>query len=615
MKHRTHQSDLGAHNHWRRVLWVFLIVLLVLLARRLAGAADSWKAADDLLMGGKAKEAAVAYDKLIRQKPGEARGYMGRGRARWRLNDLEGAISDFTKVIELTPKDSNGFNNRALAYDNQGKRDLALADYAKAIELNPKNAVHRLNRARTWGAMKETDKALDDCTQAVEIDPKYVEAYAYRAELNNVKGEFEKAVMDADKAIELNDKHATAWFTRGTAYDLMGEDERALADFDKALELAPQVARFQNNRGFFLLNRGENEAAIENFNKALEALPNGTIYLNNRGQAWLNLGQVDKAMADFDKAIELNPEHAKAYRNRAGAWLAAGEYQKAVADASKCIELLPTEARAFVIRSEARMALGDETGAKQDIERAALLGPQPPLGVAAWVSMEIKQREEAALSALLAEDSPEARAKLAAVRHEHAMAILDGHGADPGQAELEESVALARSACSLEPQNAAHAFLAGLLYHELAAFDERALPMAEKMLTQAVEIDDEHAAAWLELGLMMIDQDRPMEAISALEHALENDPAATAADAVGPLCAVYAANDEGFRGVDFFETQYVANPEVPALGVGHALMLDCLGDRKAALSQMQDIVLITDAGSPERTYAEKLIAEWEGEKP
>jgi tetratricopeptide (TPR) repeat protein len=154
-----------------------------------------------------------------------------------------------------------------------------------------------------------------------------------------------------------------------------------------------------------------------------------------------------------------------------------------------------------------------------------------------------------------------------------------------------------------------------LLYQELAEFDERATAMAEKMFTQTVEVNAEHAAGWLELGLMMAQQDRGMEAITALEEALESDPAATAMHAVGPLCAMYAANDEGFRGVDFFEEQYAANPEVSALGVGSAMMLDCLGDRDAALSQARDIMLIEEAGTPEHAYATKLIAEWEGEKP
>jgi cytochrome c-type biogenesis protein CcmH/NrfG len=55
----------------------------------------------------------------------------------------------------------------------------------------------------------------------------------------------------------------------------------------------------------------------------------------------------------------------------------------------------------------------------------------------------------------------------------------------------------------------------------------------------------DHAASWLVLGLMMVDQQRGREAMTALEKSLESDPARTACQATGLLCAIYALNDEG----------------------------------------------------------------------
>lgn len=615
MKQPPPTDSLGARNHWRRVLWVILIVVLVLLARRMAGGADAWQTADQLLSSGNAREATVAYEKLIRQKPDDARGYLGRGRSRWRLNQLDGAIADFSKVIELDPKSSVAYNNRGLAYHDQGKHGQALADYSMAIELNPKGHIHYFNRALTWKAMKEMEKAVQDCSKAVELDPKYLDAYVQRSELITFLGDYEQALADADKAISLNKEIGAAWFNRATACDLMGEDDLALEAFDKAVELAPKMASYHNNRGFFLLNHGRNEEAVESFNKALEVFPDTAIYLNNRGQAWLNLGEHEKAMADFNRAIQSNPQSAKAFRNRAGGWLAMGDAEKAAADATKCLELLPTEARAYRIRAEVRRILGDESGAEEDVEHAMILGPQPALGMAAWVSADLKKRDEEALKTVLENGSPENRVKLATARHDHAFAILDSPHREPEPSALEEAVAYARSATILEPENAAHWFLTGLLYEELSKHDERALPMAEQMFEKTLEIDEEHTAAWLELGMMLAEQDRGMEAIPALERTLELDPARCGVEVVGRLCALYAANDEGFRGVDFFDEQFAANPEVSALAVGRALMLDYLGDREAALSQARDVLLIEEPDTTEHAYAAKLVTEWEGGAP
>jgi tetratricopeptide (TPR) repeat protein len=607
--------NVGARNYWCRAPWVILIILMVVLARSVASAADIWENANALLSKGRAREAAQVFETLVRQHPKDARAYMGRGRARWRLNEIDGCIADFTKVIELAPKDSSAYNNRGLAYDLQGKKDLALADYAKAIEINPKSATERYNRGLTWSSMREYEKALVEFTAAAELDRKLSDAHGFRAAMLNSLGEYEKAVEAADKALSIDPKHRFAWSTRALSWCSMNEPEKARQDFERAVEVTPNDAKAHNFLGFFLMSRGENARALESFNKAVELDPKGTVQLNSRGQALTNLRQFAKALTDFDKAIALSPKHAKTFRNRAGCFLAMGDYPKAIADSTKCIDLTPEESHAWRTRAEAETALGDEAAAARDMEQAIILGPQPVSGLAAWVPAAIKRRDDLALKAVIADASPENRVKLATARHDHAFAILDSEHREPDQPALEEAVALARSACVLDPANAAHAFLTGLLYRELSAFDERARPMAEKMLTKATELDETHAAAWLELGLMMITQERPMEAIAALERALENDPIASAEHALGPLCAVYAANDEGFRGLDFFDEQYAANPEVPAFAVGRALMLDCLGDRPAALSQMQDLVLIEEAGSPERAFAEKLIAEWKGAQP
>ena len=456
---------------------------------------------------------------------------------------------------------------------------------------------------------------MADFEASVEIDPKREASWGYLADVLTKLGEYEKAAGAARQGLAINPKHLYSQTSLALALNNMNDDEAALAEFEKAVEIAPQSGNAHNFLGFFLMHRGQNERALECFEQALKIQPENVMFLNNRGQLRVNLGQHEKALADFDQAISLSPKHAKAYRNRAGCHLAMNQPQKAIEDASKCIELSPEESRAWRTRAEAEALLDLEKEAAQDMQQAVILGPQPPSGLAMWVPAAIKQRDDAALKAVIADASEENRQKLAQARHEHAFAILDNERREPKQHELEEAVALARSACVLDPDNAAHPFLAGLIYHELAAFDERALAMAETMFEQATDLDEEHAAAWLELGLVMAEQDRPMEAIAALEQALTHDPVTTAEHALGPLCAVYAANDEGLRGLDFFEEQYDANPEVPALGVGRALMLHCLGDRAAALRQMEDLVLIEPDGSAERDYAQKLIAEWKGTTP
>lgn len=260
---------------------------------------------------------------------------------------------------------------------------------------------------------------------------------------------------------------------------------------------------------------------------------------------------------------------------------------------------------AIEVRAETSSQSVSKTASHARVGKPAQLGTSVQGGKPAQLGMSNRKPASA---------SPNTEQKrLAGEQHDKAFAVLSN--SQVTKAALEAAVGNALAATTLEPRNATHWFLAGLLYEKLSAQDARALPMAEKMLSQAVEIDPEYGAAWLELGLMMAAQNRGMEAISALECALEADPAATATYAVGPLCAVYATNDEGLRGLDFFQEQFEANPEITAFGVGEVLMLNYLGDRKAALAKARDLVNSEQADASECFYLANLISELESNKP
>lgn len=61
--------------------------------------------------------------------------YLMRGRAYFRLGQLEQAIADFTRSVELSPHSPVGYYERGQAYAQQGLRDLAEHDYRKASDL------------------------------------------------------------------------------------------------------------------------------------------------------------------------------------------------------------------------------------------------------------------------------------------------------------------------------------------------------------------------------------------------------------------------------------------------------------------------------------------------
>jgi tetratricopeptide (TPR) repeat protein len=488
--------------------------------------------------------------------------------------------------------------------------ETILEDLNQAIEANPVDPVLYFKRGNAWGNAGQPEKAIADYNKAIELNPKFAAPYTNRGNKRISLGLYTDAIADLTLSAELDPRDPDALFYRAIAYEHLGLDKDALADFDKTLKISPKYSKTYGNRGFFLEHQGQTDRAIDDYTKAIELSPAVSRNYNNRGHAWFTKGKYDRALADMDKAIELNPDNAKAYRNRAEVQLALGEYDKAMADASRSIEIIADDSKAFLIRSETRRAMGDSAGANADKERAQILGLRPPRSIEAPVSQEILAREKFAQKAFLAEDAPETRGALAKVRYDHAFAILNNPWMAAKKAWLEEAVGYSKSAEALEPKNAAPAFLTGLLFHELAKSDKKAIVMAEQSLRHAVVLDPEYAPAWLELGLMMMESERSWEAMTAIEQALRNDPMKTAMVAIGPLTAMYAINDEGARGLAFFRELYTDNPEVSALGIGVAIMLDHQGDKKAALEQVLDLMLVEVPGTLVHNYAAKLAAEW-----
>lgn len=487
------------------------------------------------------------------------------------------------------------------------------AGRAKQAEASPQPANEEIQSLIDHGDYRA---ALDAANRLIAKSPRDSEAYRLRANARRNLGDLAGSLEDSNKAVELDPSNARALGGRSIVKRMLKDAPGALADVDRALTLNPAYHQGYDSRALLRLEAGELAGSLADANRAIELSPQTTSYLLRRAITRKAMKDPAAAAADLSRAIEINPKERAALSQRSTLRSDSGDLAGALDDLNRAIQIDPANNSYLLRRAALQRSLKDLAGADQGLTKAVELNPQQaPSGVAVAVPPDLIAREKQALKALLAHDLPDTRARLAAVRHAHAFAILDKAQTEPGKKALEEAVAYAKSATVLEPGNANYWFQTGLLFRKLAALDERAAAMAEQALRQAVEVDPEHAASWLELGLMMAAQERAREAMTALERALENDPARTASAATGLLCAMYALNDEGFRGIDFFQELYASNPEVSGLGVGAAIMFDYLGDREAALEQARDVMHIEEAGTPEHAYAAKLVNEWEGKKP
>ncbi|MDJ0713626.1 MAG: tetratricopeptide repeat protein [Prochloraceae cyanobacterium] len=111
----------------------------------------------------------AALTRLIELEPNNFEAYNNRGRARQRLEDLWGSITDYTRAIELNPADAAAFNNRGLAFLEVGYLAQAIADYTRAIEIDPNVANFHNNRGIARIIVDDFDRGCFDFVEGSNL--------------------------------------------------------------------------------------------------------------------------------------------------------------------------------------------------------------------------------------------------------------------------------------------------------------------------------------------------------------------------------------------------------------------------------------------------------------
>jgi hypothetical protein len=111
------------------------------------------RAAAGLERAGRAGEAALAYDTILRRWPGSLGALIGRGNARYATGDLEGAEAAYRLALIRHPDAAVAWNNLADLLAARGEREAALIAARRAVDLGgPHAATYRRTLDQITGA-------------------------------------------------------------------------------------------------------------------------------------------------------------------------------------------------------------------------------------------------------------------------------------------------------------------------------------------------------------------------------------------------------------------------------------------------------------------------------
>lgn len=278
----------------------------------------------------------------------------------------------------------------------------------------------------------------------------------------------------ARKLLDARPDDGQLWKALSVAQQMLGQD--ALPALRRAMQLLPQDAELAANLGALLASRGQWAEACTAYGQALRLQPGLAGAHNNLGNALLALQQPAQALVAFDAALRLQPGLQAALGNRARALLVLGRHGDAADAFGAAVSAQPADAALREHAATALAAAGREEEALAQLRMAVRLAPQRATAgflLGQW----LQQRGDT---------------EGAAQAWEHVLA------GDAGHAEAACNLALLRP-------GRGEAVLGAALATGLSG--------------------ERRAGVLINLGSLLLSQDRPTDAVAACRDALAASPA------------------------------------------------------------------------------------------
>lgn len=129
------------------------------------------------------------------------------GLLKYKQNDFCSAINYFNSALINSPDDGNIYYLRAKAKFAMDDLAGAIEDYSKVIEKSPED-IYYYERGMIRYFIHDWEGAIEDFTNIIELNPANENAYIRRAELRFLMCQGNFAILDLERASELGSKYA-----------------------------------------------------------------------------------------------------------------------------------------------------------------------------------------------------------------------------------------------------------------------------------------------------------------------------------------------------------------------------------------------------------------------
>ncbi|RIH82961.1 Beta-barrel assembly-enhancing protease [Meiothermus luteus] len=466
----------------KHLLCAALVVLSLASAQQnQAAAQQTLQQAQAALEAGRLNEAVQGFEAVIARDFTNYSAHFGLGLALYRLGDLRGAAFEFTQLTVLDPNRFEGWFNLGVVRDRQGQAAEAAEAFAKAVEVGEKANLGPadlkpayVGQVKALRSQGQHEAAANAARRGLEKLPGDPELTSLLADSLVRAGKPLEALPVLYQIISREPGNTQAISQIADIYVAQGLPQRALREIDRGLE----AAQDNSARAQLLLKKStlqQDREQTASLQEAVRLDPKLWAAHYNLGVARLREGNARGALESFQNAYAQNPEEPRVLLGLATAYDRLGQAAEAGRFAAMAARLSQGNERleALFLQGKSAYTLRRYSEA---VELLSQLTQQKPDNAEAWFLLGVSQfnlKDYAAAAASL------------------------------------------ERAQSLAPSAATAANLGAALYSAGRYSD------AERVLSQAVALDNRNPVAWYNLGLALRSLGRNAEARRAWQRSAE----------------------------------------------------------------------------------------------
>lgn len=183
-----------------------------------------------------------ALDKACAMAPNSVTILANRARVRTAINEIQGAIEDYSHIIEVDSTYSDAYLHRGVIYLHSGEFEAAYTDFMQLLKLNPESEETNIALTSYYIITEQPSEALPYLSWLIKENPT-AEYYAMRAMANIRLDKLMDAADDIFEGIILDAEYSELYVARALLNKRRYEEAAARKDIEKAIALGADPIR------------------------------------------------------------------------------------------------------------------------------------------------------------------------------------------------------------------------------------------------------------------------------------------------------------------------------------------------------------------------------------